>query len=731
MKPFYKILGAIALLLTTLVSTAKVSVVKCSTKSKTAFAIIIDSETYAQCKKEVDSYRATLESEGLGTYIVAASWTTPEEVKAQIVKLKGSKPVLEGFVLVGDIPIVRVQRGQHLTTAFKMSETAFPISEASVPTDRFYDDLNLQFDFIKKDEKDGRVFYYNLNEKGAQQLNPEFYSARMLVPERLGGNKYEHLKKYLAKVVEAHKEANLLDRFTYFAGHGYNSDCMTAWRSQSLMFKDYFPAAYKDASGNRFLNFRQSEPMKHSLFTEMQRKDLDLMLFYEHGAYDTQYINGDYTGLNMRHNISLMKKDIRSALRKAEGEKAEKILDNAEQKLGLAASGFTPQELAATRASDSAMKADINISLADLSKLKMGARMAIFNACYNGSFHRDGYVAGYHIFNNGRTVVAQGNTVNVLQDKWADELIGYLDLGIRVGLWQKEVVTLESHLIGDPTYRFASATPNTYGSDLVLKKDDEAYWKAQLEVKRSAVRAMAIKQLSKLKGKAFSNEAYRIFNTDRAQTVRLQALKALAICNDDNFTKAVAKGIFDPCEMVSRLSTHWAGDIGHDDLIAPLVEASLFSYDKMRVAYAAQTALAVFDLEKVKQEYLRQLNGAPMVDADKLAEAIKKDMNRQQKRLENQLRSIASKEVKEDDRVSAIRGLRNNPQHTKAKELVAVLNDASQPLELRILLCEALGWFNHSVAKSYLVESIRAGLSTPGLQPQLKAEMEKTLKRLI
>jgi hypothetical protein len=51
-------------------------------------------------------------------------------------------------------------------------------------------------------------------------------------------------------------------------------------------------------------------------------------------------------------------------------------------------------------------------------------------------------------------VVAQGNTVNVLQDKLEDKMMGMLSIGLRIGQWHKEVPYLEAHLIGDPTYRF-------------------------------------------------------------------------------------------------------------------------------------------------------------------------------------------------------------------------------------------------------------------------------------
>ncbi len=72
---------------------------------------------------------------------------------------------------------------------------------------------------------------------------------------------------------------------------------------------------------------------------------------------------------------------------------------------------FHPDTLAAYAVRDSIDEADRYIVLEDLKKLKPGARVVMFNACYNGSFHEDGYVAGSYLFVPGSlTVTAQGNT---------------------------------------------------------------------------------------------------------------------------------------------------------------------------------------------------------------------------------------------------------------------------------------------------------------------------------
>ena len=63
------------------------------------------------------------------------------------------------------------------------------------------------------------------------------------------------------------------------------------------------------------------------------------------------------------------------------------------------------------------MKFNKDIHLADLAKLNTGARFTMFNACYNGSFHQDGFVAGYHIFNDGKTIVKKNlPTINMLKN---------------------------------------------------------------------------------------------------------------------------------------------------------------------------------------------------------------------------------------------------------------------------------------------------------------------------
>ena len=87
-------------------------------------------------------------------------------------------------------------------------------------------------------------------------------------------------------------------------------------------------------------------------------------------------------------------------------------------------------------------------------RIAPNVRFVIFDACYNGDFREDDYIAGRYIFSSGKCVAAFANSVNVLQDKSANDLFGLLGLGTRLGFWARYTNILESHILGDPTFCF-------------------------------------------------------------------------------------------------------------------------------------------------------------------------------------------------------------------------------------------------------------------------------------
>ena len=689
------------------IAAAQVKVEKCGVKSPTAFAIITDSETLSKCAEEFHAYKQVLEEEGLGTYIISADWKGPEEVKAEILALAGKKPRLEGVVFAGDIPIVKVRQGQHLTTAFKMNEEAWPMEESSVPSDRFYDDFGLSFDFICRDTVETDVFYYRLSEEGAQHLRPDIYSARMKVPAVMKGDKYEIMRKYLRKVVDAHRQNNALDNLTFFAGHGYNSDCLTLWRQKPVVFREYFPYVFSQASHNRFLNFREDRHMKWNLLSEVARKDVDLFVFSEHGAPDTQYINESKVADNLDEDMDYLRRSLAESYKyyAGKGHGEDFMKEAVEQEYRLSRKDVSDSAMAAYAVADSLEYAQANIFLDDIMKGHSNAKMIVFNACYNGSFHnREGYVAGCHVFGDGECIVAQGNTVNVLQDKWEDKLMGYLSIGERAGMWQKEVAYLESHLIGDPTFRFTphdkteEKLRDRLHNDLVFNELNPSVWEKYTYSDNSLLRCAGITHLGYIDAKAAHKRAAEMFG-DPSWTVRIHAFNTLATDPDADFATFVRIGLEDIYEVVARNSVRMAAALGDTSLI-PDVKAFKKAHPEMVRAsgHAADDAIALLS---GTGHYSKSTEGA------------------------------ADKEKPLKKRVNDIRTFRNGRSIFAVDPLLHIVGDASDDLYVRTVACEALGWYEQSVCRGEIIESL-SGMLVNGtdIPQQIQAEIKKTIKRL-
>jgi|ADGO01.1.fsa_nt_gi hypothetical protein len=181
-------------------------------KSATSFAIVIDANSYAQLKQEVTAYKKAVEQQGLGTYIVSHHWSKPEEIRAVLQQLYHQSPKLEGAVLVGDIPVPMIRDAQHLTSTFKMDQRR-NWKASSVPSDRYYDDFDLQFNFLKQDSTQPNLFYYALSPTSPQRIDMDIYTARIKPPVQEGENAVEKLRSYLQKVVNEKKESNPLNDF--------------------------------------------------------------------------------------------------------------------------------------------------------------------------------------------------------------------------------------------------------------------------------------------------------------------------------------------------------------------------------------------------------------------------------------------------------------------------------------------------------------------------------------
>ena len=713
---------------------AKISIERPAQKSATSFAVVIDAATYEKCHAEVAAYRDALQKDGLAVYTISADWTSPEEIRAELAKLYKSnskKMPLEGCVFIGDVPYVSVQNAQHMTTAFKMNEERFPIDEASVTSDRFYDDLNLSFEFIKRDSLDNLRYYYKLSENSPQHLNPSFYSGRIHYPEQMGGDKYEATAKYLRKVVAERERQEKIDYMVTFAGAAYNSDCLVTWMDERVMLDEIFPQLSRnDHRALKQLNFRMNNyNMTYKLFAELERDEVDIMLFNEHGSPDKQHISGEGQIDSFNARLEALRYTVYSAIRREErkGEKGDVEGAKAyfKERYHLTDKFFEEyyNPTPSTKDPD-------DLNLEDLNSHTLNPRFVVFNACYNGSFHQPGYVAGSYIFGDGRTVVAQGNTVNVLQDRWTYELFGLLTHGVRVGQYNRMVATLEGHIIGDPAFRFAPTVEGTLAQDMVTKKvangKNVSYWTALLDAPNADVQSLALRMLAD-GGAISAKELLNKYRTCNYATTRMECLKLImrnGSCPES--IAVVSEALYDSYEVVRRNAATYAWMLGAEELADEVSDVLINYPESQRVGFILnramemlpeQVAMAAFDKAAAATHYPEKEN----------IEALRKYQLRSQKTKQSEMEDLFNNEEKLAARISAIRGVRNNTYHEYVPQMIALVQDEAQPMELRVAVVEALGWFVASPRKQEIIAACEALKST---DKALMAEAQQTINRL-
>src|SRR3989339_1967391 len=126
---------------------------------------------------------------------------------------------LKGAIFIGQIPVAMIRDAQHFTSAFKMDQELFPYKSSSVPSDRFYDDFDLKFDYLGKDSVNKLFHYYSLRWDSPQKISSDIYSGR-LKPTLPGDDGYAQIRWYFKKLVAQRAKENELNIITSFTGEG-------------------------------------------------------------------------------------------------------------------------------------------------------------------------------------------------------------------------------------------------------------------------------------------------------------------------------------------------------------------------------------------------------------------------------------------------------------------------------------------------------------------------------
>lgn len=691
----------------------------------TSFAVITDEGTYRACEAELKAYQETLEKEGLPTFIVYNEWKTPEDVKKAIAKLY-KKNKLEGVVFVGEIPIPMIRKAQHMTSAFKMDEKNNAWRDSSVPSDRFYDDFDLQFDFLKQDSVENNFFYYNLAVESPQRIQCDIYSARVKAIDN-GEDPYVQISRYFKKTVAEHRTNNKLDQFFSYTGDGSYSNSLTAWTPETFTIREQLPGIFDKEGRARFIRYNFSAYPKDDVINMLKREDLDLSIFHEHGVPERQYLSGSPATNRWNTHIDAMKYYYRSLARKKQGNKKafDEMLDKMKNKYGLDSTWIAGYADPKVIAEDSLLDLRTGIILPEVTDFKPNSRMVIFDACYNGDFREKDYIAGRYIMSEGKCVTTFANSVNVLQDKMANEMLGLLGMGARVGQWAKLTNILESHIIGDPTLRFQSI--NGMDANALFKAPyNEGRMLELLQSPYADIQNFALHNLYRNGYPGISTLLRKTFETSPFMMVRFTSLALLEKIGDKNFQEVLPLAIRDSYEFIRRTSIHMMQHVGLNEYVYPQIKAYVEDNLSERVAFNIVLGLHVFD-ETAVREVIDKVMAETYVlqDKEEMREALEKANNNRSMQKE-----LLSKETAERWRILYCNSLKNYMAHACVDGLLDLLVDSNESEKLKVSLLEALAWFTHSYRKPDILQACDQLRKDKNLSESLREEANRTYYRL-
>jgi hypothetical protein len=474
--------------------------------------------------------------------------------------------------------------------------------------------------------------------------------------------------------------------------------------------------------------------MKEVILRELQNKDLDIALFHAHGSVDMQLLNSYPKGENPQSQIDDVKLYLRSKIRSAKDSKrnVDEAIEYYKKWLNVPDSWFDGAFVDSVIAADSLLNYGLDIYSQDIDAISPQAKFVMFDQCFNGSFHKQNYIAGKYIFGNGNVMIVEGNSVNSLQDKWADEYLGMLNYGVRIGERHRLVNMLESHLIGDPTFRFTPPSNNesvNFTQSSYAKNND--FWMKLLNDKSSTIRELAVRVLYEKLGKSFDKELVNIYKSDESINVRLHALKFLAQSGGNEFHEILKLSINDSYEMIRKYTSIWMGEVGREEYLPYLLRVSLTD-ESPRVPFNAKSAMSYISNEKSIDLAEKYFNESPDYTTKEFSKrTMINSFKRNIEWVDNEiLPNIKSDTLKIRNKLQEIKTFRNYRFHKVVPLLIEIAKDRIQDEKIVVQILETLGWFNLSFRKNLIIDFCNEVIADANFQASIKSEALRTKNRL-
>lgn len=675
---------------------------------RNSVAVVVDSATYAAVENAVKAYAQAItryDAKKVFVLVAAPSWT-PETLRDSLYSLHNSSS-LEGAVLVGDIPVPMIRRAHHLATAFKMNPEA-AWKRSSIPSDRYYDDFGLFFQFLKKE---GDLYYYDLSPVGSQKVECDIYTARIKPSKTDPRHSFTELTAlFLERAAAAKAQPEVLDQVFHFGGHGNSSESFNARIDEDrAMYEQFGPDVRV-----RYLNFDEDRFVRARLKAVLSDPELDFAHLHTHGGVDAQYLSKEpYTFMASEH-LANFKAFLRSKMRSSKDR--DKTKASLMESYGVPEAWIDEWDAPELSQKDSLRSAKVDLTLSDMDGYAPAVKVLILDACFNGAFLHDDYVAARYAFGaDSRCLAVFGNSVNIIQDHWKNELAGLLGCGVCVGNWARQNMTLESHLFGDPTLRFAARRDAPAGLDFVVTR----YWDPY------EMRKLARSPIPDVAGYAMKYGAP--VKAGASLNLRMEQLMYTVRNSVDSkeLADAIASGLDDRYELVRRMSARYAEGCGAPQLLPVIAARYLDPGESSRVRYHLLAALGLYPYADVEKALRDAWSGIWPEKED--FEAMLTRLRRSAEAEEKEFAALTDNAASVKERRSTVRAQRNACKPAAIAPMLALVADEGADEALRCQAAEALGWYVYSWYRRDIYDALG---KMPAGNMKVAGEVTRTRRRL-
>ena len=718
---------------------------------RASVAVVIDQDCYSQTKDAVNEYVDAMELDGKTGILLIDEWGVPDSIRVRLETLHREK-ALEGAVLIGDIPVPMIRDAQHLSSAFKMDQKR-DWKESSIPSDRYYDDFHLQFNFLSRDKDRKDFFYYSLAPESPQQIRSDIYTARIKPAQ--GQDKYKAIADFLRKAVRTKKAAieaagakasvssntaatattdqaagrgtNGLalaepDRVMFFAGHGYNSESMVSRMNEYKALHEQIPSVNKPGGKVDFINFDFDKSVKTRLLSALGDEDLDVALLHHHGYNDMQLLNGSPYESTPDGWLALARNYFREKMRSSRNPEATR--KDFIKRFGIPGEWLDEASDPELIIKDSLYDRSMDIYTDDIDLYDIKARFVLFDACFNGAFTEADYVVPHYLFGEANnTVAALAHSVNTLQDVWTDELVGLFDEGVCAGNIFKHVWSLENHLFGDPTFHFGAVSD--LDRKVSMKEEKAGIWRKLLKSESTTcdVKCLAVRVLTR-NGNITGEELLDLQRNSGSGIVRLAAFNGNVELAGNCLTEAISLGLDDSYELLQRLSARYAGYNQSPELDGQIVRLYVNPLTPTRVMFQLKAPLV--DIETGKATELVRKYGH--WKGDEGLDSLIDYLEVCGKSLSADLANLESDSPNARNARLFIRSQRNQCRADILDALQTFFAKTDDPA-IKLQIAELLGWYRYSYAREKALGICRS-LHSAESDPVIRDEFRRSISRL-